>query len=282
MQSCTDEGHIVGSENRNAEGGMTLVWGTWEMWCDIPTQSPPHLIGRSSTTGADQFHGRTTPVNWLDKVRTLGLLDSAEGFWGIYNCTCLPSQLPPNGSYYLFRKNIAPMWEHGANLSGGKWVIPFSLTEEDASAVEAGRSTDEAEQPIDIAWQRLCLCAIGELMPGREEEICGVSVSRMKMRPVAPNAYPQQQIRGEWKLSVWTRCAKEEEAQTAIGSFIAEQLRDALRELWRGSSKHSRKGFPDQIVYVGHRQLMEARQKHAKGSYGAATSVGLYSCDCTI
>jgi translation initiation factor 4E len=247
------------------ESQLMLLWGTWEMWCDIPQRQPAYLSEKA---------------NWLDQVKSIGLFDSAEGFWGIFNCTILPSQLPPNGSFYLFRKHIAPMWEHEANRRGGKWVMPFF----------AKSSKLEGEmQPVDVAWQTLCLSAIGELFPGEEEEICGVTVSRGKQR-TAPSGHGTAGG-SEWKLCLWTRSADDAAVQMRIAKFIRQQLttgmttddltidKASLSSDNAGGTKE-RKGrslsprlrdvasLPSTITYVAHRELMEAKQEFMKGGSG--------------
>ncbi|KAG5480623.1 hypothetical protein LSCM1_06327 [Leishmania martiniquensis] len=249
------------------EQPLTLLWGTWEMWCDIVQRQHDH--GREH-------------ANWLEQVKSIGLFDSAEGFWGIFNCTIVPSQLPPNSSYYLFRKHIAPMWEHEANRRGGKWVIPFT------SKVSRGEGD---LKPIDVAWQTLCLSAIGELFPGDEEEICGVTVSRGKQR-TSPSGHASS-VLSEWKLCVWTRSADNKASQMCIAEYIRKQLHlwplstEATRE-GQGNGNDARmetpqtadrspaaktreaSGIPSAITYVAHRDLMEAKQEFVKGGSSVA------------
>lgn len=247
------------------EPPLTLLWGTWEMWCGLPQR---HLMYT------------TENPNWLEQVKSIGLFDSAEGFWAIFNCTILPSQLAPNASFYLFRKNIAPMWEHEANRRGGKWVIPFFS--------KSAKPEDEM-QAVDAAWQTLCLCAIGELFPCEEEEICGVTVSRSKQR-TASAGYAASSV-SEWKLCLWTRSAGDAAVQTRIANFIRQQLNPALCERSADGNQlmgtDSKKedgagtegqspplrvrevaGLPATITYVAHRELMEAKQDLAKGGGG--------------
>ncbi|KPI89739.1 eukaryotic translation initiation factor-like protein [Leptomonas seymouri] len=247
---------------------LTLLWGTWEMWCDIPQRQPAYA---------------TEGTNWLDQVKSIGLFDSAEGFWGIFNCTILPSQLPPNGSFYLFRKHIAPMWEHEANRRGGKWVIPFFAR---------APKTEGEMQPVDVAWQTLCLSAIGELFPGEEEEICGVTVSRGKQR-ASPSGHGAAGA-SEWKLCLWTRSAGDAMAQIRIAKFIRQQLNpegnsessasgsemnrrnndedEAAERKGRSPAPRPREvaALPSNITYVAHRELMEAKQEFVKGRNSSA------------
>ncbi|CAC9483591.1 eukaryotic translation initiation factor-like protein [Leishmania infantum JPCM5] len=249
------------------EQPLTLLWGTWEMWCDMPQRQ--------------QGQG-TENTNWLEQVKSIGLFDSAEGFWGIFNCTILPSQLPPNGSYYLFRKHIAPMWEHEANRRGGKWVIPFTG--------KSSRSEGDL-QPVDEAWQTLCLSAIGELFPGDEEEVCGVTVSRGRQRTL-PSGHATS-VLSEWKLCLWTRSADNRGSQMRIAEYIRKQLHlqslsketsrdgksgenDTLMEMPRSPDRspvaktREASSIPSAMTYVAHRDLMEAKQEFVKGGSSVA------------
>ncbi|CAD2217626.1 translation initiation factor 4E [Angomonas deanei] len=279
------------------EPSFTLLWCTWELWCDIPKPG-------------------SNNENWLDQVRNVGLFDSVEGYWSLFNCTLLPSQLPPNSSYYLFRKHIAPMWEHEANRRGGKWLISFnangvsvgnathnnnhatpskSVLKTPAAArhsprpdSEDGRPEEEEEelQPVDATWQKMCLAAIGELYPCPEEEICGISVSRGK--------------KGEWRVALWTRTAEDEETQLRIAQYLRDllaqeltlegaSLEEADRPLFGFSREtestecvtpekqvvatpektallHANNNNNSQITYVVHRDLMLAKKMVAEGT----------------
>ncbi|EPY34134.1 translation initiation factor 4E [Strigomonas culicis] len=236
------------------EPSLTLLWGTWELWCDLPP-----LSGAAESGGS-----------WLDQVKSIGLFDSAEGFWGLFNCTLLPSQLPPNGSYYLFRKHIAPMWEHEANRRGGRWVMTFTVPAPSEATPHSSEGEEEALLPVDLAWQRMCLAAIGELFPCAEEELCGITISRGKPRSGTGHA--------EIKLNVWTRTATDEETQLRIAKFIkstlASELQDASLEA-RSPTTPERDFTPTQtilqpktICYMAHREVIEAKQQYSKGTMG--------------
>lgn len=302
---------------------LTLLWGTWELWADITFpplndlpggSSQPHSGGHLlSDPSPSPESGCVEKRNWLDQVRSVGLLDSIEGFWGMHDCLVLPSQLPPNSSYYLFRKHIAPMWEHEANRRGGKWVMSFTASSPPLPPCagvphesEVGEEGSGAENvlPVDVAWQRLCLACLGEMLPGAEEEICGVTVTRGKVRagssaqhplssssqqPSTSSAHhltghsnsPSSSISGggEWKLCLWTRNAENQEAQRNIATYIKEELLgggggdgsgDATTEGGVDSEKahYHRGGSIPPLVFMGHRDLMQAKEMFAKGIVG--------------
>ena len=159
------------------------LWGMWEMWCDVP----PALTKRNASK-KELKKKESQP--WIDSVKSLGLFDTAQGFWGIHDCIVPPSKLPNGANFYLFRHNIPPMWEHEANRRGGKWVIPFN---------------PEQATEVDKAWTDICVSLIGEQLPGPEEEICGCAVAKR---------------RSGFKVSIWTRNAHDKGAQVNIGFFI--------------------------------------------------------------
>ena len=48
----------------------------------------------------------------------------------LYNNIKAPSQLQPSATYYLFKENIDPKWEHPKNAQGGCWTanVPSTFT----------------------------------------------------------------------------------------------------------------------------------------------------------
>lgn len=273
---------LVASAPNDEDLGLTLLWGTWELWSDLSSGAQSNSFGAdSSPAGAHSTAARRAGItdperwNWLNQVRSIGLFDSAEGFWGLFNCVLLPSQLPPNSSYYLFRRNIAPMWEHEANRRGGKWVMPFTHVTTPADAVEPAA---EGTLPVDVAWLKLCLAVVGEQLPGGETEICGVTVSRGKQW--AGNAH------GEWKLCLWTRTANNEETQLSIAHYVKDLLKaGTASSVSLSPAKPSGGQSPEKgegaagmtMTFVAHRALMEAKQLYAQGSHPIPSLSPLYT-----
>lgn len=172
----------------------TPLWGMWEMWCDLTQRNTGgkglHAPSTPQAAPSSPSNGTQQQTTWLDSVRSLGIFDTIEGFWGIHDCIVPPSGLPMGSNFFLFRHNIPPMWEHEANRRGGKWVLQ----------VPSQQGAD-----ADKMWLDLCVAAIGEQFPGAEEELCGVVASKRK---------------GIIKIAVWTRTATEKDRQLAIGIFI--------------------------------------------------------------
>ncbi|RNF26768.1 eukaryotic translation initiation factor 4E (eIF4E) interacting protein [Trypanosoma conorhini] len=216
----------------------TPLWGVWEMWCVLPDPAGG-AVGTNAGVRGSAVKGGASPkvkgnnATWLDQVRSIGLFDHAEGFWGIVACTLPPSQLPPGITYYMLRRNIAPMWEHEANRRGGRWVVRFQQQKHRPQPRAENEEEGAEDHParIDEAWEKLCIALIGEQFPCPETEICGVALRRVERRR-------------EWKLSLWTRTAADNDTQLSIGRFMKELL-----DLEDGA-----------LQYLSHRELMQASE----------------------
>ncbi|KAH9589225.1 Translation Initiation factor eIF- 4e [Trypanosoma melophagium] len=243
LQSRPDEPNLI----LKATNCTTPLWGVWEMWCVVPdpasgAQTNANVRGSAIKGSALPKNKGKTSSTWLDQVRSIGLFDNAEGFWGIVSCTLPPSQLPPGITYYMLRRNIAPMWEHEANRRGGRWVIRFQEPEQQQQQRKASplfrSSKDEKDEPssptprVDEAWETLCIALIGEQLPCDETEICGAALRRAERRR-------------EWKLSLWTRNASDRDTQERIGQFVKSLL-------------HLENGA---MQYLSHRELMQASEE---------------------
>ncbi|CCW64736.1 unnamed protein product [Phytomonas sp. EM1] len=264
----------------------THLWGTWELWCDLAQNNPHH--------GAADAPSRTNPStvsgSWLNQIKHIGIFDNAEAFWGLCNCLLLPSQLPGNTTYFLFRSHIMPMWEHEANRRGGKWIVTFSHPPSHVPAAGKDEAKDmkatDRMLPVDVAWQRLCLAAIGELFPCEEVEICGVTVNRVKARVGGGGT-----SYAEWKVCVWTRMASEEATQMAIAQFIKELLvgntitdhgnAPVASNTPVSCQEGGEKGGVARMTlnFMPHRELMEAKQCHAQGGARAPIIKPKYTLD---
>ena len=186
----------------------TTLWGMWEMWCETPlslsTLLGPTGSGRVSDKLLLQRSRSTSPLqhacehqavtgSWLDQVRSVGVVDTAEGFWCMHDCLLPPSGMPTGSSFMLFRGNVAPMWELEANRRGGRWVVSLPTA-----------------AMADEGWTHVCVAMLAEQFPGMEEEISGACVAAKK--------------RGAWRLSLWTRSADDGAAQRVIGQHLKELL----------------------------------------------------------
>lgn len=63
-----------------------------------------------------------------ENLKEIGTISTAEEFWGIYLHMKRPSILSRGCEFFLFKKDIKPMWEDPANHNGGRFVIQFKKT----------------------------------------------------------------------------------------------------------------------------------------------------------
>jgi translation initiation factor 4E len=179
-------------DEKTSNPRATRLWGCWELWCDFPAQLSSATQRRAPTKASTSDVGAI--LSWLDTVKSVGVFDTAEGFWALHGCIQDISTLPAGINFYLLRRNIPPMWEHEANRRGGKWTAHFTA----AQSKEA-----------DALWLYVRLMAIGENFPCGDEDICGVTASRR---------------RNGFRVSVWLRYSDNEGVRNAIGGILREQL----------------------------------------------------------
>ena len=58
-----------------------------------------------------------------ENLKEIGSISTAEEFWGIYQHMKRPSNLTRGCEFFLFKKDIKPMWEDPANHNGGRFII---------------------------------------------------------------------------------------------------------------------------------------------------------------
>jgi len=166
------------------------TWSMWDWWFD----ETKHHTKYAANSGTKSANG-----NWLESLKPVGTFDTVEGYWGIVNNLQEPTSLFVGHNHHLFRHNIAPMWEHECNRRGGKWV----------AVVEVGTSAGKAID-VNAMWRRLGCAAIGECFPGKEEEVCGIILSKRKATT--------------YRFSVWTRTGDDEALQRAIGKYLKNDV----------------------------------------------------------
>jgi len=115
---------------------------------------------------------------------------TVEQFWSVYSHILRPSEVPCAMDYHLFKIGIKPMWEHEANVNGGKWIVHLR------------------KSYTSRCWENLVMAMLGEqFMVG--QEICGAVVSVRYADDV---------------ISLWNRTA----ADTNTTSRIRDTLRRVL------------------------------------------------------
>mmetsp|Transcript_27097 Transcript_27097/g.66818 ORF Transcript_27097/g.66818 Transcript_27097/m.66818 type:complete len:225 (-) Transcript_27097:286-960(-) len=149
----------------------------WVLWFDNPVK-------------------RLGAKDWSSNLKKVATFDMVEDFWGVFNNVRPPSRLNPGSNYHLFKTGIEPMWEHAANMNGGKWT--YSIPKKDGKKL------------IDDMWLYTVLAMIGENFEGGSE-LCGAVISLRKA--------------GD-RVAVWTKSADDETACMEIG----RQFRTAIKE----------------------------------------------------
>lgn len=99
--------------------------------------------------------------DWSSNLKKVATFDVVEDFWGVFNNVRPPSRLNAGSNYHLFKTGIEPMWEHTANLNGGKWT--YSIPRKDGKKL------------IDDMWLYSVLAMIGENFEAGDE-LCGAVI----------------------------------------------------------------------------------------------------------
>ena len=153
-----------------------------------PSDSSPHPLHTPWTLYFSKPSDRSSGGGWQSNVHRVASFSTAEDFWRLFNVVKQPSALALKVDLMLFRGGIGPEWEDRQNKDGGKWQLMLSR-----GVGGVGR--------VDDAWMATLLLIIGEGLTDAEE-VCGVVL--------APRAK-------DWRLSMWTRTAKDEAAQKRVG-----------------------------------------------------------------
>lgn len=104
-------------------------------------------------------------VAWDSNLKEIGVVDTIESFWGMFNHLELPSRLDPGDSYSLFLNGVKPMWEDEKNQGGGKWII---------------RAGHNRRFPTDSVWEKMVLSVVGETLSD-SDCVNGVVLSRRRL-----------------------------------------------------------------------------------------------------
>lgn len=190
---------------------------------DLPAGSPSvdlsvkHPLQNAWVLWFDNPQKRLGAKDWSQNLKKVATFDMVEDFWGIFNNIRPPSRLNAGSNYHLFKVGIEPMWEHAANLNGGKWT--YSIPKRDGKKL------------IDDMWLYTALAMIGENFEAGEE-LCGAVISLRKA--------------GD-RVAVWTKTADDEKACLEIGG----EFRSAIAECLQGEVPK------DSLEYQVHNEKLE-------------------------
>lgn len=62
-------------------------------------------------------------TKYCDHCLSYHLPSQIEEFWRLYNNILTPDLMEQNSNFHFFKRGIKPLWEHPANLDGGKWLL---------------------------------------------------------------------------------------------------------------------------------------------------------------
>ncbi|KAL3069419.1 hypothetical protein niasHS_018144 [Heterodera schachtii] len=168
-----------------------------QLRCTEETTVPQDLVERHflQNTWALWYLKGDRNKNWTDCLKKVSTFDTVEDFWALYNHIQPASGLSWNSDYYLFKEGIKPMWEDKGNLEGGRWLVQVDK--------------QKRQTKLDMYWQEMMMCIIGEQFEKWSDHICGAVVNIRQ--------------KGD-KVSLWTRDAKDDSANMQIGHILKAKL----------------------------------------------------------
>lgn len=141
------------------------------------------------------FYKGEKSKSWKENVKFITTVDYVEDFWAVYNHLQLVSKINVGCDYMFFKKDVPPMWEDPANSDGGVWKLNLDKKYHNSC--------------LDTYWLNILLALIGDQFCEEAPFVNGVWVN----------------VRGKIdKISLWTRSAKNAEAQLKIGNRFREIL----------------------------------------------------------
>ncbi len=69
-------------------------------------------------------------LDFQNNLTRIGDFNTAEEFWGIYQYMKRPSNLSKGCEFFLFKKDIQPLWEDEVNKNGGKFYFSCRKNDE--------------------------------------------------------------------------------------------------------------------------------------------------------
>uniref|UniRef100_A0A914KG94 EIF-4F 25 kDa subunit n=1 Tax=Meloidogyne incognita TaxID=6306 RepID=A0A914KG94_MELIC len=174
--------------------------------------SPPQLninnLSLSTTSKLRQEHRLKTrwtfwflnsdrELTWLERLKKVCTIESAEAFWALYDNIRPPSAMQSGCDYNFFKEGIQPVWEVPDNKNGGRLIVQID-------------NKNKIEH-LDALWLELLVALIGEQFGRDSEYICGAVCN----------------MRGKGhKICLWTKDAEAEEANRRIGAILKDRFQD--------------------------------------------------------
>ncbi|KHJ49002.1 eukaryotic initiation factor 4E [Trichuris suis] len=163
--------------------------------------------------------GESSLTSWVERLDRVAAVSTLEEFGALYQSMKEPSQLSPGTDLYFFKREIRPLWDHPANVKGGRWILSMGDN--------LGR--------MDAVWMHLLICIVGNWFRKLQTQICGVVANVRKRKS---------------KICVWTKCASERTKTIKLGLAVKEflKIQDMMvYEVHEGREKANHNG--PKIIY---------------------------------
>ncbi|CAK5089975.1 unnamed protein product [Meloidogyne enterolobii] len=202
-----------GDGENNLEERQNLNNNNSSSTTQIPIiSSPPQLninnLSLSTTSKLRQEHRLKTrwtfwflnsdrELTWLERLKKVCTIESAEAFWALYDNIRPPSAMQSGCDYNFFKEGIQPVWEVPENKDGGRLIVQID-------------NKNKIEH-LDALWLELLVALIGEQFGRDSEYVCGAVCN----------------MRGKGhKICLWTKNAEAEEANRRIGAILKSRFQD--------------------------------------------------------
>lgn len=139
--------------------------------------------------------------DWKVNIQKLFEISTGTQFLEAYNVMKLPSALPLGASYYLFKKEIPPLWEERPNKGSGAWVILIA---------------NQIENDLNLIWSELLFMLISDGFKELSMYLCGIACN------VRKNVH---------KIKIWTVKTSERNHEyiMEIGKVIANVVQNVYK-----------------------------------------------------
>ena len=145
---------------------------------------------------------------WEENMHKGGEFQTVQGYWQTMRYTH-PARKCCGADLCLFKNPVKPAWEDDACKNGGRWIAKIEKLKAKA---------------LDVIWERLTMCLVGEIFPCRNL-ICGAVISTRSKAS---------------KISLWISWADDSVIHD-IGSYLIECI--ASCELRNTSIHYSFENF---------------------------------------
>ena len=221
-QMATDDARAVGSAGSSASSSAATS--------SSGDSDTPNTVSVSAASAlVEDEHGeqplQTPWTFWFDRasagapyaeaLQRLGTVHTVQGFWRYYCNLTRPAQLQPGDNYHLFRGALQPAQE--MLPGGGCWSlrVPHGKAAVDVSEGAGAAEEEDTMELVNLYWEKLLLCLVGESIG--ESCVAGAGVSVRKEGSV---------------IAIWCRKADASARRRVAEALARDVFGDAAIE-WR-------------------------------------------------